>query len=99
MFGYFPTYLLGAMYATQIYQHAATQIPDLEAKIEAGDFKPLRVRSDAPSACAFSGCAHASGVSVAHGCAHVWLCLAMLTCLQRSPVPARIPTPAARHLC
>lgn len=43
MFGYFGTYLLGAMYATQIYQHAASQIPDLEAKIEAGDFKPLRV--------------------------------------------------------
>lgn len=42
LFGYFPTYLLGAMYATQIYQHAASQIPDLAAKIEAGDFKPLR---------------------------------------------------------
>ncbi|KIZ02696.1 carboxypeptidase Taq [Monoraphidium neglectum] len=42
LFGYFPTYLLGAMYATQIYRHAAGQIPDLEAKIEAGEFKPLR---------------------------------------------------------
>ncbi|KAI8464429.1 MAG: putative carboxypeptidase [Monoraphidium minutum] len=42
LFGYFPTYLLGAMYACQIYQHASTQIPGLEAKIQAGDFKPLR---------------------------------------------------------
>jgi len=44
VFGYFPTYLLGAMYATQIYRHAADQIPDLDAKIAAGEFKPLRVR-------------------------------------------------------
>lgn len=42
LFGYFGTYLLGAMYACQIYQHAAKEIPDLEAKIEAGEFKPLR---------------------------------------------------------
>jgi carboxypeptidase Taq len=50
VFGYFPTYLLGAMYATQIYRHAAGQIPDLEAKIEAGEFKPLRVRVSAAAA-------------------------------------------------
>ncbi|KAG2487712.1 hypothetical protein HYH03_013711 [Edaphochlamys debaryana] len=42
LFGYFPTYSLGAMYATQIYAAASKAIPDLEAKIQAGDFKPLK---------------------------------------------------------
>ncbi|GBF90989.1 hypothetical protein Rsub_03844 [Raphidocelis subcapitata] len=45
LFAYFPTYMLGAMYAAQIYQKAAAEIPDLEAKIAAGEFKPLRVDS------------------------------------------------------
>lgn len=44
LFGYFPTYTLGAMYACQLYQHAASQIPDLEQQVAAGNFKPLKVR-------------------------------------------------------
>ncbi|EFJ40298.1 hypothetical protein VOLCADRAFT_108221 [Volvox carteri f. nagariensis] len=40
--GYFPTYTLGAMYATQIYAAAKKEIPDLEDKIRAGEFKPLK---------------------------------------------------------
>lgn len=43
LFGYFPTYSLGAMYACQIYEHAKQQLPDLEQQIEQGNFKPLRV--------------------------------------------------------
>ncbi|PNW70823.1 hypothetical protein CHLRE_17g734900v5 [Chlamydomonas reinhardtii] len=42
LFGYFPTYTLGAMYATQIYAAAAKDIPGLEDKIKAGDFAPLK---------------------------------------------------------
>jgi len=42
LFGYFPTYSLGAMYACQIYKHAATQIPNLEEEIAKGNFKPLK---------------------------------------------------------
>ncbi|GLC44578.1 hypothetical protein PLESTM_001617300 [Pleodorina starrii] len=41
-FGYFPTYTLGAMYATQIYAAAEKDIPDLAHKIRGGDFKPLK---------------------------------------------------------
>lgn len=42
LFGYFPTYSLGAMYACQIYEHAKQQLPDLDKQIEQGTFKPLR---------------------------------------------------------
>ncbi|GIM05840.1 hypothetical protein Vretimale_10263 [Volvox reticuliferus] len=41
-FGYFPTYTLGAMYATQIYAAAKKDIADLEDLIRVGDFKPLK---------------------------------------------------------
>jgi hypothetical protein len=44
LFGYFPTYSLGAMYACQIYAHAKQQLPDLEQQVAAGNFKPLQVR-------------------------------------------------------
>lgn len=40
--GYFPTYTLGAMYATQIYECAVDKIPGLEASLAKGDFTPLR---------------------------------------------------------
>ena len=40
--GYFPTYTLGAMYATQIYEHAKRSIPDLELHIQNGNFSPLK---------------------------------------------------------
>lgn len=41
--GYFPTYTLGAMYATQIYECARANIPDLEDSIAKGEFAPLRL--------------------------------------------------------
>ena len=41
-FAYFPTYTLGAMAATQIFETAKEQLPDLDADICAGNFKPLR---------------------------------------------------------
>jgi carboxypeptidase Taq len=41
-FAYFPTYTLGAMAATQIFETAKEQIPDLDDKIRAGNFKPLK---------------------------------------------------------
>mmetsp|Transcript_64448 Transcript_64448/g.158610 ORF Transcript_64448/g.158610 Transcript_64448/m.158610 type:complete len:567 (+) Transcript_64448:56-1756(+) len=40
--GYFPSYTLGAMMATQIYEAAQHEIPDLDAKIEEGNFLELR---------------------------------------------------------
>jgi carboxypeptidase Taq len=41
-FGYFPTYLLGAMYACQIYETAKKALPTLEHDIAIGKFAPLR---------------------------------------------------------
>ena len=41
-FGYFPSYSLGAMIATQLFAKAKTDIPELEAKIAAGQFKELK---------------------------------------------------------
>ncbi|MBX2860975.1 MAG: carboxypeptidase M32 [Vampirovibrio sp.] len=40
-FGYFPTYALGQLYAAQFYHAARQQIPDLDANIRRGNFKPL----------------------------------------------------------
>ena len=40
--GYFPTYLLGAMYACQIYETALTKLPGLEDEIRKGEFARLR---------------------------------------------------------
>ena len=42
LFGYFPTYLLGTIYATQFYDRAKQEIPDLENNIAAGSLDPLR---------------------------------------------------------
>lgn len=42
LFGYFPTYTLGAMSAVQIYETAKEQLPSLEKDIEEGNFKPLK---------------------------------------------------------
>lgn len=47
LFSYFPTYSLGAMYAAQLYEHAAASIPGLEEQLAAGEFKPLKVRQGA----------------------------------------------------
>jgi len=41
MFGYFPSYMLGNLYAAQLYAKAQEEIPDLERKFAAGDFSPL----------------------------------------------------------
>lgn len=42
LFGYFPTYTLGAMAAVQIFATAKNELPDLEADIAAGRFGPLK---------------------------------------------------------
>ncbi|KAG7367877.1 peptidase M32 carboxypeptidase Taq metallopeptidase family protein [Nitzschia inconspicua] len=41
-FGYFPTYLIGAIAAAQLYHYCAMDIPDIERKIESGDFVPIK---------------------------------------------------------
>ncbi len=38
---YFPTYSLGTIYATQLYNKAKKDIPDLEAQLAAGNFGGL----------------------------------------------------------
>jgi len=40
-FGYFPTYALGNLYASQFYAKAREEIPDIEANIVSGDFSKL----------------------------------------------------------
>ena len=40
-FGYFPCYTLGALLAAQLFQSAANATPDLDRRLEAGDFGPL----------------------------------------------------------
>jgi carboxypeptidase Taq len=40
-FGYFPSYTLGAMYAAQYFAAIRTQVPDLDAKIAAGNLAPI----------------------------------------------------------
>jgi len=39
--GYFPCYTLGAIIAAQLREAAAEALPDLDASLEAGDFRPL----------------------------------------------------------
>jgi len=41
LFGYFPTYTLGALMAAQWFAAASECISDIETKIEAGDFAPV----------------------------------------------------------
>ncbi len=41
MFGYFPTYTLGAMTAAQLMDAARKALPELDASIRKGDFAPL----------------------------------------------------------
>jgi carboxypeptidase Taq len=40
-FGYFPCYSLGAMYAAQWFAVMRRSMPDLDARIDAGDFAPV----------------------------------------------------------
>ncbi|MEO5733803.1 MAG: carboxypeptidase M32 [Rubrivivax sp.] len=41
LFGYFPCYSLGAMYAAQWFAAMRRQMPDLDARIAAGDLEPM----------------------------------------------------------
>jgi carboxypeptidase Taq len=41
LFGYFPCYSLGAMYAAQWFAAMRRAMPDLDARIESGDFAPV----------------------------------------------------------
>jgi carboxypeptidase Taq len=41
VFGYFPTYALGNLYAAQFYAAAERDIGDLAARIRGGDTRPL----------------------------------------------------------
>lgn len=40
-FGYFPTYALGNLMSTQIFEQAGRELPDIEEKIAEGDFAEL----------------------------------------------------------
>lgn len=40
--GYFPTYLIGSATAAQLYEYCRRDIPDIEDKIEHGDFQPIK---------------------------------------------------------
>ena len=42
LFGYFPTYSLGNLYAAQFFQQAKDDLGDLEAQLARGEFTPLR---------------------------------------------------------
>ena len=41
LFGYFPTYALGNLYAAQFFAAAKEGIPDLDERIRQGDLKTL----------------------------------------------------------
>ncbi|MGH3072680.1 MAG: carboxypeptidase M32 [Gaiellaceae bacterium] len=40
-YGYFPTYALGNVLSVQIWRAVEAELPDLEAQLEAGEFRPL----------------------------------------------------------
>jgi carboxypeptidase Taq len=42
LIGYFPTYTIGNLMAAQLWSRAAADLPDLDDRLEAGDFAPLR---------------------------------------------------------
>ncbi len=42
IFGYFPTYALGNLYAAQFFEAARAALPDLDGQIRRGEFQPLR---------------------------------------------------------
>jgi carboxypeptidase Taq len=41
-FGYFPTYALGNVISIQLWERAVSELGDIEAQFEAGEFQPLR---------------------------------------------------------
>ncbi len=42
LFGYFPTYTLGNLYASQFYATMKKEIPDINKKISSGDFQEIK---------------------------------------------------------
>lgn len=42
LFGYFPTYLLGTLYATQFHRQAQLDLPDYDQQVGTGQMLPLR---------------------------------------------------------
>jgi carboxypeptidase Taq len=42
LIGYFPTYALGTIVASQIWERVRAEMPDLDAQFERGEFMPLR---------------------------------------------------------
>ena len=42
LFGYFPTYTLGNLYAAQLYDSAVRDIPDLDEQVSRGELMPLK---------------------------------------------------------
>jgi len=42
LYGYFPSYSLGAMYACQFYNKAKEEIPELEEQLAQGQFEPIK---------------------------------------------------------
>jgi carboxypeptidase Taq len=42
LFGYFPTYTIGNLMASQLWERLGADIPDVEQRIETGDFAPVR---------------------------------------------------------
>ncbi len=41
LFGYFPTYTLGALTAAQLFAAARAALPEVDAQVAAGQFDPL----------------------------------------------------------
>ena len=41
-FGYFPTYLIGAIASAQLFHYCQRDIPDIDSRIESGDFGPIK---------------------------------------------------------
>ena len=41
LIGYFPTYALGNLYASQLFEQAATDLGDLNGQFRQGEFEPL----------------------------------------------------------
>jgi carboxypeptidase Taq len=42
LMGYFPTYTIGNLMASQLWERAAADLPDLEQQLERGEFAPIR---------------------------------------------------------
>ena len=42
LIGYFPTYTIGNLMAAQLWEMLRTDLPEVDAQIERGDFAPLR---------------------------------------------------------